>query len=83
MDSAGLDGLRIPSLLFACDWFLLNITSISNCGDFWEVWMRISRSKSEATAHNQKMAECQLQVREELLPQAKEFKYFRVFLKYG
>lgn len=39
MDSAGLDGLRIPSLLFACDWFLLNITSISNCGDFWEVWM--------------------------------------------
>ncbi|TWW54874.1 hypothetical protein D4764_0244430, partial [Takifugu flavidus] len=41
--------------------------------------MKISTSKSEAMVLNRKKVECLLRVREEILPQVKEFKYLGVF----
>ena len=40
--------------------------------------MRISTSKSEAMVLSRKKVECSLWVREEILPQVKEFKYLKV-----
>ncbi|TWW76601.1 hypothetical protein D4764_13G0012630 [Takifugu flavidus] len=40
--------------------------------------MKISTSKSEAMVLNQKKVECLLRVKEEILPQVEEFKYFGV-----
>ncbi|TWW59288.1 hypothetical protein D4764_06G0008180 [Takifugu flavidus] len=41
-------------------------------------WMKISTSKSEAMVLNRKKVECLLRVKEEILPQVKEFKYLGV-----
>ena len=80
-------GLRIPSLLFTDDEVLLASSNIDlqpvlrwfalTCE---AVGMRISSPKSEQMVLSRKKVDCQLGVREELLLQVKEFKYWGVLL---
>jgi len=77
--------LRIASLLFADDVVLLPTSDRDLqhalgrfAAECEAVGMRVSTSKSEAMVLCRKMVDCSLRVGNELLPQAKEFKYLRV-----